>query len=222
MPIINQNLKNCGDITIESGRKPLQMGWYQFISNFCKDKTVLDVGCGLGKGLNILKKKARKVHGQEIDSKLKINGVFIKDIAEFSANSYDVVVAIDVIEHVVEDIEFLGHLLRVSRKIVFISTPNWYVTPHTNLYHIREYSPFEFARLIKKSLGNENYKAHFFKGSAKGDFVCKIKNIYLYELKNYFYSFSFVKKMIRKLGLNLNICEHMSAFIYKKSPHWTF
>ena len=59
--IQNSNYKTCGDHSVEAGRGTSgQIGWYVLASKFCKNQSVVDVGCGLGKGLEILCKVSKK------------------------------------------------------------------------------------------------------------------------------------------------------------------
>jgi len=68
------------------------------------------------------------------------------DVSEIPSNTYEVVTAFDVVEHVVNDIEFVNHLLRISSKYIVLSTPNTYATQGKNQFHCRDYTPAQFAR----------------------------------------------------------------------------
>lgn len=131
--------------------------------------TVLDVGFGLGYGLNILAIKAQTVSGIDIDSKAyeycqgsvvgrnpKIGHLSIYDgyNIDYPDSYFDVVTCVDVLEHVEDYHRFLDELLRVSRKGVFISTPNRrpeYTnkdgTPK-NCWHLREWSMDELDAIL--------------------------------------------------------------------------
>jgi len=170
----------------------------------------------------ILKKKAKKAHGQEVDKRLKKKDVFIKEIPQFSTNSYDVVIAIDVLEHVVDDIKFLKNLLRVSRKVVFISTPNFYSSIPPSPFHFRMYSPVALQSLLRTTIDLKKYHIQFFKGTANGNLICKVKNIPLYELKNFLFNFKKTKDLMKKIKSNWNIYEHLAAFVYKPPADWSF
>ena len=47
--------RECGDEDVTAGRGPGQLPWYEFALRFVKGKSVLDAGCGLGKGMDILR-----------------------------------------------------------------------------------------------------------------------------------------------------------------------
>jgi len=100
---------------------------------------VLDVGFGLGYALNILAIKASEVSGVDIDARAlehcratvegrnpRLRSLALYDglNLEFPDGEFDVVTCVDVLEHVEHYGRFLDELLRVSRKGVFISTPN--------------------------------------------------------------------------------------------------
>lgn len=133
--------------------------------------TVLDVGFGLGYGLNILAIKASEVNGVDVDKqvydycqgtivnrnpRLKILQIYDGYNLDFPDNSFDIITCVDVIEHVEDYHKLIDEMLRVSRKGVFISTPNRRPentnpdgTPK-NIWHLREWSFEEFDKIISK------------------------------------------------------------------------
>ena len=147
--IINPNFLQAGDEGVAVGRAGTQGGWYEFSATFCNGHEVLDVGCGLGKGLEILEKTAKNAYGIDVDARLEKNNIFKKDICDIPSKSVDTVVCIDVIEHVKDDIEFANHLARVARKQILLSTPNFAITRCQWPYHIREYMPHELYEIFQ-------------------------------------------------------------------------
>jgi len=178
-PIQNKNYKKCGDDGITAGRGGYQTGWYGFISRFCHKMDVLDVGCGTGVGIDILSKTARKVNGIDVDYKLQKENIEIKNIAEVNSKSYDIVTAVDVIEHIEEDINFIKDLIRVARHKIFITTPNYTASRCSWPYHVREYMPHQLVQLFQ-----EKGSYRLYKGSCKGDEVYKVQNMKLYYFFN--------------------------------------
>lgn len=159
-------IRTVGDASVEAGRGPGQLGWYRFASRFVRGKTVLDVGCGLGQGLDILKQNARQARGQDLDARLRRPDVTIVPLEDIASKSVDMVVSIDVIEHVEDDEGFVRHLGRIAREAIFVTTPNWSVTRCTWPYHLREYTPRELADLLGR-VG----RVQLFKGNGPGTLV---------------------------------------------------
>jgi 2-polyprenyl-3-methyl-5-hydroxy-6-metoxy-1,4-benzoquinol methylase len=124
-----------------------QAHWYRHVAPFFAGMSVLDAGSGVGYGLPLLREGgATLVEG--FDPLPAGDEVKFGVIESYSSASWDVVVAMDVIEHIPNDVEFLGNLLRVARRYVFISTPNWNVSKAANAYHVREYTPTELAAIL--------------------------------------------------------------------------
>jgi len=157
------------------------MGWYQFATRFVTNKQVLDVGCGLGDGLRVLARYAARVQGQDLDDRLAASNIVIGELGTIEDNSYDIVTAIDVIEHVAAPIDFLKDCFRIAREGVFLSTPNWTASRCKWPYHLREYTPAQFAALL------EQFGAvTLFKGNCCGCEVYPVKYPPLYFVLNYF------------------------------------
>lgn len=150
---------------------------------------VLDVGFGLGYGLNILAIKSAVVSGVDVDKKVYdyCQGTVVgrnprlKDLKvydgyhlDYPDQSFDVVTCVDVLEHVERYDDFLEELLRVSRRGVFISTPNRrpeYTNPDgtpKNYWHLREWS-FEELDIILKKHGAVSW--NFLNGPYDGPFT---------------------------------------------------
>jgi len=171
--------RRCGDESVEAGRAATQLGCYDFALRFVRNRSVLDVGCGLGKGLAILRREAASVVGQEIDPRLAVADVIIKPVEEFESRSYDVVTCFDVIEHVDYPEPFLGHLTRIARRGCFLTTPNWTASRCRWPYHLREYRPSELHRLLARY-----GRVEFFKGTPRGQDVYRVNHYPLYVTLN--------------------------------------
>lgn len=163
---------------------------YEFIKKLCLDgilahpqypkyiwkPKIVDVGCGMGVGTNILSEEADFVWGidknegsikfaQQAFSRVK-NGIYYSSQATFDQIDimtdtreflrFDVVVAIEIIEHIADFRKFLETLIRKFDKrkpeaptTYFISTPNRN-NKHIqkdrpkNPYHVREWTSGEF------------------------------------------------------------------------------
>lgn len=139
---VDRPARECGDDDVVAGRGPGQIGWYEWIARtHVQGCTVLDAGCGLGYGLQILARSAAQVHGQDMDPRLASERVRIGPISTLPSKAFDVVVSVDVVEHIQDDAAFVADLVRVARKTVVMTTPNWTAGRCVWPYHIREYTP---------------------------------------------------------------------------------
>jgi 2-polyprenyl-3-methyl-5-hydroxy-6-metoxy-1,4-benzoquinol methylase len=178
-PVQNSRFLTTGDSRVDAGREPVQMGWYEFAATFCKDKQVLDVGCGMAQGLAVLKRCAAMAYGIDRDPRLQSSDVRIMAIEDVPSDSVDVAVCIDVIEHVEEDLEFARQLCRVAREQVLLSTPNWVVDRCIGRYHVREYMPHELVGIFEK-FG----RVDIYKGTGDGAVRCRVRHRKAYEALN--------------------------------------
>ena len=151
---------------------------YDFTFPFTKNKRVLDIACGTGYGVHLIKSKgeALYVHGVDISDeaikfardKYKINGIdfFIEDAQKFTTNPlgelYDVITSFETIEHVDDYEKTLNNFYNLLQPggLLIISTPNRPVTsPSTTLimdkpnnpFHVREFSSDEFQIIVQKN-----------------------------------------------------------------------
>lgn len=134
---------------------------YVYAASFVRDKLVLDIACGTGYGLTIIKGKARYAVGVDIDleaakaahaecdakaSVILGNGLGLP----FEDGIFDVVTSFETLEHLHDRPLFLAELHRVLRPEgrLVLSTPNAnYTMPingkPSNPFHIFEYKPAE-------------------------------------------------------------------------------
>lgn len=130
---------------------------------------VLDVGLGLGYGLNILAAKAERLAGIDVDAaavergkrifaghpRVKTIAVYDGNTIPFADKSFDVVTCVEVIEHVPDYEAFVRELARVARRCVFITTPNRrpeYTQADgrpRNYWHLREWSQSELDGILR-------------------------------------------------------------------------
>lgn len=129
---------------------------------------VLDVGCGIGYGTQILGDVAAHVTGVDVAKEAIAaatsrarNGrctfrLYDGRHLPFENESFDLVTSFHVLEHVQDDAGFLAEIRRVVRPNgrLFLSTPNkaLRVLPghkHWWRYHVREYTPVELRALLQ-------------------------------------------------------------------------
>ncbi len=134
---------------------------YVFSLPFVDSKRVLDIACGTGYGIAILKKNAAHVTGVDVDADAAAQAlaecgeradVLLGDGLglPFADESFDVVTSFETLEHLHERATFLTELNRVLKPggVLLLSTPNAnYSQPvngvPANPFHIHEYTPDE-------------------------------------------------------------------------------
>lgn len=138
---------------------------YLFAVHFAKGKTVLDVGSGEGYGSMMLAKhgKAKKVIGIDVDpasiqhakkhygsSSVSFAVDSAETLSTIADNSIDLVVCFELIEHIRNQKSCLENIRRVLKKggMMIVSTPNKYVYPEGNPFHLKELYPQQFRKLI--------------------------------------------------------------------------
>jgi len=136
-------MKNCGDEAQDAGRDGVP-GAYAFFARYILRPwhSCLDVGGGMGTGLQILKHRTKNVKSIDLDARLEKHGVTQGCIEDEPDKGYSWVIAIDSIEHNIDDVGFLSHCWRACRLGIFITTPNLAHHPDRKWpYHVREYTP---------------------------------------------------------------------------------
>ncbi len=76
--------------------------------------------------------------------------------SKFSSNEFDIIVAVEVIEHVLEDHAFLRQVKRVLTEngLFLLTTPNGDYVPNRNPDHKRHYGKRELQMLLEKYFNN--------------------------------------------------------------------
>jgi 2-polyprenyl-3-methyl-5-hydroxy-6-metoxy-1,4-benzoquinol methylase len=124
---------------------------------------VLEVGCGEGRGIDLLLEHARTFTAvdkikpviDDLQKKYpagKFMSMNIPPLGGLADNSYDIVVSFQVIEHIQNDGLFLKEIHRVLKPggTALITTPNRMMSLSRNPWHIREYLAPELQALAKK------------------------------------------------------------------------
>jgi O-antigen biosynthesis protein len=151
-------------------------GRYWWASRAVSGREVLDAGCGLGYGTEILAAAgAAGVTAIDIDEGTvgEARGRY-GDLAEsficadlcnlpLADESLDVVVCFETIQHVQDSERALGELHRVLRPggLLLISSPSPDVYPPGNENHVHEYRPTELSAVVEERFANvERYRQH--------------------------------------------------------------
>jgi len=124
---------------------------------------VLEVGCGEGRGVNVILEKASAFTAvdkikpviDELRNKFPAGNFISMNIPPLSGlpdNTFDFVVSFQVIEHIEDDLLYLKEIHRVLKPggKALITTPNRSMSLTRNPWHIREYLPKELAQLAAK------------------------------------------------------------------------
>ena len=124
---------------------------------------VLEVGCGEGRGIDLLTPRARSFTAVDkikpvIDALQKKHplarmiSMNIPPLTGLADNAYDLVVSFQVIEHIQDDALFLQEINRVLKPggTALLTTPNRRLSLTRNPWHIREYLPEELGQLARK------------------------------------------------------------------------
>jgi 2-polyprenyl-3-methyl-5-hydroxy-6-metoxy-1,4-benzoquinol methylase len=144
---------------------------------------VLEVGCGEGRGINLLTERAKSFTAvdklkpvlDELQKKYpaaRFMAMNIPPLASLADNAFDVIVSFQVIEHIKDDSLFLKEIHRVLKPggTALITTPNRRMSLSRNPWHIREYLPEELKSLAAKFFsqvdmkgitGNEKVMAYY-------------------------------------------------------------
>lgn len=137
---------------------------YQYVSQFTRDKQVLDVGCGVGYGTALLARTAVRSVGIDISQKaineafrLYPAGEFLRMDAEsmtFPSGSFDVIVSTENFEHLPNQAKHVRELARVVRPdgFCFTATPNPELfIGQNNPFHTKENTYSELRDLFLQS-----------------------------------------------------------------------
>jgi 2-polyprenyl-3-methyl-5-hydroxy-6-metoxy-1,4-benzoquinol methylase len=98
---------------------------------------------------------AKSVWGFDVDENIKslcqdvTIGKNVHDLAQFDDNSYDIVTAVEVLEHVTEDLVMMDHLKRIAKEKVLMTTPCYHRSRCFNGAHCREYTIPQFMNIFK-------------------------------------------------------------------------
>jgi len=158
-----------------------------------KTGTLLELGCGSGEFLNVFAKKGWKVMGGDISkkaveiakTKYKLNVKYcnINSTLPFKKDSFDVIIAGELIEHSINDLEFINKVYNLLKKegYFIFTTPNL-VSLKNRIIMLFGYEPryavasFHYHVYTKDLLTSLIKESNFSKFEIRGNFIIYSKN----------------------------------------------
>ena len=157
-----------------------------------KKGSVLEIGCCGGEFLELLRKQGWKVKGIEISKKavqrarskkIDVKTYDVNKKIPFKDESFDVIFAGELVEHVFDDVKFLNECYRLLKKggSVILTTPNLLSLKNRFLmlfgFNPRYVlSPYHYHVYTLKVLGEVFKKSLFKYPKFKGNFIIYSKN----------------------------------------------
>jgi len=197
-------------LALKSGERPLVksayrsiiasvIARYKFASDLAKGKTVLDIGCGTGIGLDLLAESADVVVGTDYseetveyarENNYKANLTFkVMDCRDlkFNDGEFDLVTSFNLIEHIHGQEKFIQEVKRVLKPngIFICSTPNTNIfNPGGQYYHfhVHEFTLSELKTLLEKYFNEVQIFGQLY-NSTEASILFHPLNRYLYRLK---------------------------------------
>ena len=146
---------------------------YRWIAQRCAGKRVVDMACGEGYGAAVLAETAAEVIGVDANPEafeharlryrapnLRFERALVEEFADRAP--YEAIVFLQTIEHVHDPAQLLTRFasLLAPGGVLYVTTPNRLtLAPRgaersDNPWHVREYSPEEFATLLRPLFGS--------------------------------------------------------------------
>ena len=152
---------------------PEQVVIYRHLAQRLRGQRVVDVGCGMGVGTNLLAYWGCHVVGVDISGDalrvaqaLYPELTFLQwDITQGPLDPIvDAVVVVEVIEHIEDAVVAVRHLV-ASGRTLYLSTPNRACpvlgqTHPENAYHVREYTPREMLEFLGPATIRDPFSWH--------------------------------------------------------------
>ena len=150
-----------------------------FLEPYRKTNQIIDVGCGIGHFLEVAKERGWEVHGTEYTddaiSICKAKGIKMTQgplqIDNYSKGQFDVIISIEVIEHINNPNDELKRFNAILRKggAVYITTPNfnsmsrYYLRNNWSVIEYPEHLSYYTAGTLKQLISHHGFQAKWIK-----------------------------------------------------------
>lgn len=168
---------------------------YEALKEVCREKNVLEFGCGNGGFLRRIKDVAKRVAGIELDEvareKINAEGILVADnidklLENGGLKEYDIVISFMVLEHLVDPFYYLQQIKNVlTDDGIFVCS-----TPNADDVMLSYYQIDEFA-----------------------DFTYWSEHVYLYSEKT-------LCSLLQKAGFNSVRCEQVQRYPLSNHLYW--
>lgn len=190
---------------------------YQFAATYVQNKSVIDVGCGLGQGSLVLANAgARLVLGLDYSiaavdlarglkrPNLKFRVGTTIELQKLK-QKFDSIICLEVLEHIPLDqvsktIASFAQILKKGGKLV-LSTPNglrpnMYHGELYNPYHVKEYTPNELRKVLSERFNNMRFLGITWKNNRYQKIQGKLNASKLYQLAIFLGHFKIVREFL--------------------------
>lgn len=134
----------------------------KYLHFFPKDvSSVLDVGCGRGEFLYLLKEKGFEAEGCDIDDICleksagfaQVKKVKASELSQvYPADSFDLITCLHVLEHTVHPYITLQELKKVTRKYILLAVPNArYIAHNERVTHLYSWNGDTLKNLLQRA-----------------------------------------------------------------------
>jgi len=122
-------------------------------------KSIADIGCGDGDflsllneyhtrvGVDISEKRINKAKNRFPNIEFKLGDCYNIELED---KSFDIVSALELLEHLEYPHKLMEELSRVSKKYILISTPNGNFLPIDGIEHLQSFSPFSLMDFLNR------------------------------------------------------------------------
>jgi len=193
---------------------------YHFAEKYCRGMQVLDFGCGSGYGAEAISGCAKEVHAVDVSAEaieyarnryarqnLHFLAIQPGERLPFQENSFDVVLSLQVIEHVENDANYIAEAARVLKAggVIIVITPDrkhrLFNGQHPwNRWHLREYSDKQINQLVEKCF---DIDMQLKMGALPHVAAVEIKRYTLLKWLTLPFTFPGAPEKLRQFGLNL-------------------